>query len=49
MISSSATFAHGRGRSKWQAGDPIGSKPPFNQAAEAQAVAKKGNIGKVLL
>jgi NADPH:quinone reductase-like Zn-dependent oxidoreductase len=28
---------------------PMGSRLPLSQAAEAQAAAKKGNIGKVLL
>jgi hypothetical protein len=33
---------------KWQTGDPVGSKPSLSQAAEAQAAAKRGVIGKVL-
>jgi len=33
-------------RPKWQTGDPIGSKPPLSQAAEAQTAAEKGGSGR---
>src|ERR1700741_786706 len=33
-------------RPKWQTGDPIGSKPPLSQGAEAQTAAGKGGSGR---